>query len=274
MAADPTHNPQAEQMADESMLRCLQAQADAIWPQERPLIEAYGLAPGAAIVDVGCGSGVVSERLLDLLPASKLTGIDIHAPHLVLARERCARFGDRATFAEGDAYALELSDASADLAVCRHLTQAIPEPDRVVAELARVTRPGGVVHVLAEDYAMMHFSPTERDCDEFWRIGPKAYAAGGDTDLMGGRAMGAVLRGAGLQDVTVRYVVVDTLRVERETFAAIWSAWRDGYSDAVAQASGLTLSEVRAYWEEMLAAIRNPDGYGVWFVPVWSGRTA
>jgi len=266
------HNPQAEQMAHESMLRCLTAQADAIWPQERPLVERYALPRAAAVVDVGCGSGEISERLLDLLSGSRLTGVDIHAPHLERARARCARFGDRARFVTGDAFALELPDAAFDLAVCRHLTQAIPAPARAVAELARVTKPGGVLHVLAEDYGMMHFAPTRRDCDEFFRIGPGEYARAGGTDLRSGRRMGAALRAAGCRDVRVDWVIVDTQRVARETFAAIWESWRDGYTNAIATASGLAPADVRDYWEDMIAAIRNPDGYAVWFVPVWSGR--
>jgi hypothetical protein len=46
-------NPQAEQMADESMLRNLAAQADAIWPQEQRLFDRYRLPTAAQIADIG-----------------------------------------------------------------------------------------------------------------------------------------------------------------------------------------------------------------------------
>jgi len=141
-----------------------------------------------------------------------------------------------------------------------------------VAELVRVTRPGGVVHVLAEDYAMMHFAGTRRDCDEFFRIGPARYAASGGTDLMSGRRMPGILRALGCRDVRVDYAIVDTERVPRETFAAIWISWRDGYTDAIARASGLPRDVVWDYWQDMLAAIRDPSGYAVWFVPICSAR--
>ena len=57
-------NPQAEQMADESMIRNLGRQAEAIWPQERKFFERYGLGPGTKVLDVGCGTGEIAERLL------------------------------------------------------------------------------------------------------------------------------------------------------------------------------------------------------------------
>src|SRR5688572_30629177 len=49
-------NPQAREMADESMVRTLAAQADAIWPQERWLFERYHLPEDATSLDAGCGT--------------------------------------------------------------------------------------------------------------------------------------------------------------------------------------------------------------------------
>ena len=64
------------------------------------------------------------------------------------------------------------------------------------------------------------------------------------------------------------YVVVDTIRVPRETFAGIWEAWRDGYADAIAENTRFTKEETLAYFEDMIACIRNPRGYAVWHVPI------
>jgi hypothetical protein len=68
------------------------------------------------------------------------------------------------------------------------------------------------------------------------------------------------------------YVVVDTLRVPRQTFAAIIEAWRDGYTDAVADAAGLTRAAVAGFFGRMIADIRSPGTYAVWMVPVVSAR--
>jgi SAM-dependent methyltransferase len=269
MAMD--RNPQAAQMADESMVRGLAAQAAAIWPQERELIRRYELPPHALVLDVGCGTGEITGRVAELYPDAHAIGIDLLAAHLAWARERWSALGDRVEFRQGDAYQLEIEDGAADLVLCRHLLQAIPEPAAVLAELVRVTRPGGTVHVLAEDYAMMHFHPTSLDTDDFWRRGPITFAERTGSDLRSGRKIFTELRRLGLEEVRVDFVVVDTVRVPREVFADIWVAWRDGYADTIGTHSDLTPEEARAGFETMIACIRDPDGYGVWQVPVISG---
>ena len=65
-------NPQAKQMADESMVRNLDAQARAIWPQEMPLFKRYGLPANAQILDAGCGTGELASRLAELLPTANI----------------------------------------------------------------------------------------------------------------------------------------------------------------------------------------------------------
>ena len=74
-----------------------------------------------------------------------------------------------------------------------------------------------------------------------------------------------------ISDVTVRYVVVDTIRVERDLFARIWEAWRDGYTEVIAEHAGLAPAHVREVWNDMVGCIRSPDGYGVWLIPIISG---
>ena len=61
-------NPQAKQMADESMVRNLDAQARAIWPQEAPLLRRYALPAEPRILDAGCGTGEGASRLAELFP--------------------------------------------------------------------------------------------------------------------------------------------------------------------------------------------------------------
>src|SRR5438876_8465642 len=83
-------NPQAKQMADESMVRNLDAQARAIWPQEVQLIRRYALPSEPRILDAGCGTGEAASRLAELFPRSRVLGVDIIDEHLKLARARYA----------------------------------------------------------------------------------------------------------------------------------------------------------------------------------------
>jgi ubiquinone/menaquinone biosynthesis C-methylase UbiE len=264
-------NPQAPQMADESMVRNLAAQAQAIWPQEVALFRRYGLAEDARIVDAGCGTGEISSRLAELFPRSSVLGVDVLDGHLDRARERYRHLAPRLRFENRSVFQLGLPDHGFDLTVCRHVLQAIPHADRALAELVRVTRPGGRIHLVAEDYGMVHFPRRKLDPDEFWWEAPRRFGAAIGTDMFVGRKAPGMLRRLGVADVAVDYVVVDTLRVPRPTFAAIWEAWRDGYAAVVAEHTRFTREEVVAHFEDMIETIRDPEGYAAWMVPVVSG---
>ena len=267
-------NPQAREMADESMVRNLAAQAAAIWPQEVALLERYRLPPGARILDAGCGTGEITARLGERFPESSLLGVDIEESHLALARRRAAALGARAAFERRSVYQLGLPDGSFDLVACRHVQQAIPHAERVLAELARVLRPGGWLHLLAEDYGLIWFQPRTLDPATFWREATAGVAAASGADPFIGRKAYGLLHALGFQELRVDYVTVDTLRVPRETLAGIWTAWRDGYADFLSRHCSLSRQAIVAHFDDQLATIRDPGAYGCWQVPVVSGRRA
>ncbi len=261
-------NPQAEQMADESMVRTLAAQAECIWPQERLLFERYGLADDCRVLDAGCGTGEISSRLAAMLPRAMVLGVDVLDVHLERARRRHHQLAPRLTFENRSIFELGLPERSFDLVVCRHVLQSIPYPERALAELVRVTRPGGRLHVIAEDYGMIHFQPRQLDSDDLWEVAPKEFGRATATDLRLGRRAYSLLRNLGLREITVDYVVVDTVRAPRPAFAAIWTAWRDGFVEPIGRYTRVSEADARAQFDDMIATIEDPDGYGVWFVPV------
>jgi ubiquinone/menaquinone biosynthesis C-methylase UbiE len=267
-------NPQAKQMADESMVRNLDAQARAIWPQEVPLIRRYALPAEPRILDAGCGTGEGSSRLAELFPKASVLGVDIVDAHLELARTRYIRLAPRLRFEHQSIFQLDETDRTFDLTVCRHVIHSIPHPERVLAELVRVTRPGGYLHLIPEDYGMLHFQRGALDPRDFWYQTPGRFGAATGTDLFIGRNMFSILAAMKLDQITVDYVVVDTLRVPRETFAAIIEAWRDGYSDAIGELTPISRNDAVAYFDQMIANIRDPRSYAVWMVPVVSARVA
>ena len=261
-------NPQAKQMADESMVRNLRAQAEAIWPQEEPLVRRYGTP--ADILDIGCGTGEITSRLARMFPAAKVTGVDIIEAHLDLARTRYPDLAERVTFRQADAFELPFADRSFDLTVCRHMLQAVPTPERVMAEMVRVTRPGGHLHLIVEDYDMIHASSPRLDIGSFWHVAPRVFGKATGTDLYIGRNTYGHLSKLSVTDIHVTYAIVDTERVPRETFAEIFTAWRDGYADGIAQYLGISPDDVRDHFDATIECIR--DGYAVWFVPIVSAR--
>lgn len=265
-------NPQSEQMAHESMVRNLAAQAEAIWPQEQPLFARHALPERARILDIGCGTGEILLRLASACPGASLIGVDLHEPHLALARERGRTFGSRIEFRTGDAFALDFPDGTFDLTICRHMLQAVPEPRLVLAEMKRVTRPGGRLHVVAEDYGMIHCHPCAVDDDRFWRDGPITLGERTGTDLHCGRKAFHWLHQLGLEELRVDYAVIDTVRVERGVLVGIFEAWRDGYVEIIARHSRLSIEEVRRSFDAIIEAFRTPSSYGVWLLPILSAR--
>ena len=267
-------NPQAKHMADESMVRCLDAQARAIWPQEIPLLRRYALPSNARILDAGCGTGEGASRMAELFPDASVLGVDIIDKNLELARSRYQKFGSRLNFQHQSIFELKAADATFDLTVCRHVLHSIPYADRVIGELARVTRPGGYLHLIPEDYGMLHFERAGLDPGEFWHQVPAAIGAASQTDMFIGRNIYRILAAMQVEQITMDYIVVDTIRVPRETFAAIIEAWRDGYAEAISEQTPLTYEDSLGYFNQMIANIRDPGGYAVWMVPVVSARVA
>lgn len=265
-------NPQAKQMADESMVRTLAAQAEAIWPQEVPLLHRYTLPAEARILDAGCGTGEGASRLAELFPQAQVLGVDIIDHHLELARSRYARLAPRLTFEHQSVFGLDAADRSFDLTVCRHVIHSIPHPEQVLAELARITRAGGYLHVIAEDYGMLHFQRGTPDPRDFWHEAAASFGAATGTDLFIGRNIFSILAAMRLKEIAIDYIVVDTLRVPRETFAAMFEAWRDGYSEPIGEMTPITRESATAYFDRMIANVRDPHGYAVWMVPVVSAR--
>ncbi len=265
-------NPQAKQMADESMVRGLEAQARAIWPQEQQLIRRYEIPPEPRILDAGCGTGEGSSRLAELFPRSQVIGVDIVDHHLEFARSRYANLATRLKFERRSVFELGFPDNSFDLTVCRHVTHSIPHPDRVLAELARVTRSGGYLHLIPEDYGMLHFQRGALDPRDFWHVVPPSFESKTGTDLFIGRNTFGILTAMKLEAITVDYVIVDTVRVPRETFAAILTAWRDGYAEPIGELTPISRDSAEAYFNQMIANVRDPKGYAVWMVPVVSAQ--
>ena len=263
-------NPQGDQMADESMVRTLAAQIEAIWPQEKSLLNFYRLPRNARVLDVGAGTGEFSARVAEQYPDAQVLGIELLPGSVEVARAKHAALAPRLRFETGDAFHLDLPDNGFDLVANRHMVQSVPHVDRILAELVRVTKPGGHVHVLAEDYSMLHMMSGPLDPDVFWRKGPVEFSERTGTDSRIGRRAWSLMRAAGLRDVRVDYVVVDTLRVPRRVFADIITAWRDGYVEALSTPE-FPATRVRQHFDEIIASILNPDHYAVWHLPIVSG---
>jgi ubiquinone/menaquinone biosynthesis C-methylase UbiE len=265
-------NPQALQMADTVIAGTLEAQTQAIWPQELPLLQRYRIPSDAQILDAGCGTGEAAHRLAIHWPRATVLGIDVAEPSLDRARSRFGALAPRLSFESRSVFGLQLPSHSFDLTVCRHVLHSIPQPSRVIAELVRVTRPGGYLHLIVEDYGMIHFERADAPLQEFWRVVSDRYRAAQRTEMRLGRSIARMLCAQGLLDIALDYMVVDTLRVPRNTFARIMQGWRDGFAKLTSDLTAIAESKVIATFDQMIEQILDPQGYVLWLVPVASAR--
>ncbi len=101
------------------------------------------LRPGMKVLDAACGTGnlaVIAARR-----GCVTSGLDIASNLIAQARERARQEGLSIDYTEGDAEAMPYPDASFDLVVSMYGVMFAPRPDRVVNELQRVTKPGGLI---------------------------------------------------------------------------------------------------------------------------------
>lgn len=108
------------------------------------------LPAGALVLDLACGTGNIAIPLARR--GARVTGVDIAPNLLEQARERAAAEGLNISFEEGDAEQLPYGDAMFDAVVSMFGAMFAPQPERVVAECARVLKPGGLL-------AMANFTP-------------------------------------------------------------------------------------------------------------------
>lgn len=114
-------------------------------PAHRKLLDAASLQPGERVVDVAAGTGLVSlEAAARVAPGGHVLGTDLSEEMVRRARELARWRGvENASFERMDASALDVPDDGLDAALCALGLMYVPEPEAALAEMRRVTRPGG-----------------------------------------------------------------------------------------------------------------------------------
>jgi SAM-dependent methyltransferase len=187
-------------------------------------------------LDVGCGTGALSQTILDTQDPVLVAGVDPSAGFIEFARTTAA--DNRAAFEVADARALPFPPETFDAVVSGLMLNFVPQPAQAVAEMARVVRSDGVVAAYVWDYAgrmelMRHFwnaavalDPAALELDEGRRF-----------PLCQPGPLAKLFTQSGLRNVEVHAVDVTT---DFRDFDDYWSPFLGGQAPAPGYAMSLT----------------------------------
>ncbi len=170
------------------------------WAPE--LVEIVGVRPGERVLDLACGTGIVTRLLADRVgPAGRVVGLDVNAS--MLAAARIAVASPQIEWLEGNAIRIPLPDAAFDAVVCQQGFQFFPDKLAALHEMRRVLVPGG--RLVLSVWRSIEHAPGFRVLEEALarRIGA-AQAALPPFSLGDGQAIRSSVMSAGFREVRVR----------------------------------------------------------------------
>jgi ubiquinone/menaquinone biosynthesis C-methylase UbiE len=167
-----------------------------------------------------------------------------------------------------------VEDNSFDFVLCRLSLQIFSQPTAILDELIRITKPGGRIYVLCEDYDLIVGHPE----DELIAHTYERAAIYGDAmgmDLRSGKKLYRMLSEARLEEIRTDHIMVDTSNSDREAMAQVIESWRTFSVDTIGDRLALNEDEktsLRAGYDAQLRSIRSPYGYSTWGLIACSGR--
>ena len=161
------------------------------------------LRAGMDLLDVGCGPASITADLAERVAPGRVVALDAAAGALEAARATLSERGlsEQVELTSGDVMALPFEDASFDVVHAHQVLQHLADPVGALAEMRRLTRPGGIVAVRDAVYSAMTWFPEPSGMEQ-WRsvYMATARANGGEPDA--GSRLLSWAREAGFTDVT------------------------------------------------------------------------
>ncbi len=217
-----------------------------------------GLAPGMKALDAGCGPGVITAVMAEVVGRQgSVLGIDLQPQRLEEARAHCAPL-PQCSFAPGDIRRLALPDNTFDYVWCQFVIEYLSQPAAAVAELIRVTRPGGRVVVSDVDALGLQNWPVSPELEAGCQRFVSALAAVG-LDLHVGRKMFHLFRRAGLEQVRVHLAPLWVVAGVADT--RLMNDWKQRFQTLEPIVSP-AFGGAQGYWafcDQYLGLLSDPD---------------
>jgi ubiquinone/menaquinone biosynthesis C-methylase UbiE len=193
-----------------------------------------GIATGMRVLDVGCGTGALTEELLGRVGPGGVSAVDPSSSFVSAMRARYPGLDVR----EAPAERLPFGDGVFDAALAQLVVHFMADPVAGLAEMRRVTRPGGAVAACVWDYA-----GDRGPLGVFWDVAREVRPDVRDESALAGTRDGhlvELLAAAGLRQVTQ---AVLSATIEHPTFDAWWEPFTKGAGPAGAFVAGLDPEE-------------------------------
>jgi ubiquinone/menaquinone biosynthesis C-methylase UbiE len=184
--------------------------------------------PGARWLDVCCGTGILSQTIVQRCSPASVQGVDAAPTQIAFAREHRAQA--ELSFDVADAMALPFEDCSFDVAVSGLGLNFIPDPIRALGEMKRVTHPGGTIAAYVCDY-----QEGARFVREFWdaalELDPEAlsFDQGRRFAFCTPEGLRKLFEAASLDQITVRALEIETCF---SSFDDYWEPFLKGQGSA------------------------------------------
>jgi ubiquinone/menaquinone biosynthesis C-methylase UbiE len=229
-------------------------------PFAETLVEQAGVEPGSRVLDVACGTGVVSRTAARRAGAGgAVTGVDLGEPTLAVARAQPADEGAAPIeYLQADATTLPVEDAAFDVALCQQGLQFIPDRTAALAEMRRALKPGGRLAVAT--WTAIETCPMGAVADALARhVGAEAAQMQRSPFALSAAELEEAVEGAGFADVDVRTETIECTWETHADFARrnIASGPIALLFDAAPDAAQRAVAEEVA---ERLAPNATPDG--------------
>jgi SAM-dependent methyltransferase len=246
----------------------LRGRADDEVAARREYLDLLGLAPGERVLDVGCGSGVVTRDIARRVgPDGRVIGLDASPAFLAVARDLAREAGLEAgvEFREGDARALPFDEGAFDAVVAATALAHVPDGTRAIPEMVRVTRPGGRVGVFDFDGDSTLVSHPDRALTRRIIAALSDHAA---VDSWLARRLPGLLARAGLRDIRARaFMPLD------QDPAGFYASLAGRAAEVATQTGAITVEERRRWLEALQAEVAAGGGlFGRLHLFVWGRK--